>query len=1743
MNDDIYRPISLNYVKDNDFYFSNKNYNNEDFNLQKYQKFKPKDNESYFRIKSIKGAEDKVKHLLSIFLKNYEKEEKSDIFEEIEKTRKSFDINLNESNNDYKRFKKDKSSLKRNSLNVNLNSSFNVSQRKKVRFLDISSFNSKTNSMTKGNKLKRNKTSKKYEKKERNNKKWSRNKTTKNILYINSNSLIKKQKMSKDSYLNFKNDRIIINKSQNNNEIKLKTVIKNKMDNLKKRNKNKKIIFNDSEPNSLLSDFSDNNIIRKSFDKNTNYNNDELTKKDNIKNNIPNKYKQFLNVSQRGSSTLASPKKDKNNSLSQKKITNINRISAINKDTKNIKRSTSVDEEKKDNTNIFKFDKQFKLLKKMLKKSLILHPEDLSMNKEEKMKNKTIINNKNKNTYNYHLKNLQKSIILTNDISHKSMTNIIRNDSKTDLKEKVNNSLLKKSKINNIDDSNKLQDKKTYENINNLENKNLIKFIGSSKNSLEDYTTYIKGKGESYIGKYRVLTHKPIVYDSLDDEEFEDEEEIKTLYLDPNSSFTIIFDLILFTFNIISLFQSPLYLAMNHKFCKKKHITLNFTFNLLVELVNILDLFFGFFRAYYNWEEQLIQKKRIISRKYVTGWFIFDLLSSIPVYTINKICEPQCQENKISLKYYNTVLDNLHYLLISNRILKAFKIFLYNQAWKNISNKLNDYGRITLYFILFLATINYTACIHIFLGRNSYPNWIFITNLDTEPFYHIYICSIYVITMAVTTVGYGDITCYSFSERIFQLFLLIIGIFAYSFLVSFLSNYIQKLNEKSVDFDNKKSILDEIKRNNPNMPHFLYDRIIKFLRHKIIYEKKFKNSIFDCLPLGLKNNLIAAMYKPIIDNFIFFKYFQNTDFNVRVILAFKPIIAYKNDILVNEGDMIEEIMFVKKGILSVELPINIFNHKENIKKYLNRSSLAIEKGPNIQKIGNTTIIKQSLNKAPSFLNISTSMKYNATFNKKLSFFEKQRKEKEEKELERKKNLTYVKIIGIRENEHFGDVLMFLEQRSPLRVRVRSKKCELFFLKKIDAVSISANYPNIWENINKKSIFNYEQLKKSIKNIVEIYCSVKTIQSNDKNIDIDKINRKPNHKMIYKNNSDSNKLSFKEKKEALRSKSINIPKINYSVFFKNNNDLLIKKNNKKNYSLSVRHLKSKIMSSLNSSIHSSSGLNIKRKNKNNNPKSYEKISDIKNQRKEKKEQFGKKVLDAFNGKYKYYKRVNINNNDALQNSNIIIEETEQDISEDTFKNNYRKKRLSTKNKHLTSEMLNELLSIKNNKNSYNSIDNNEEEDIFYDKGINDELFSGEVINVNNEDNLLNRKIIFNNKSDFNNNNINFKNDKIKLLLDSSEDENENNKQKEKKQNNKKKVNIFKKSNETNNSSLNEIKQTQEQFDNNDSNNDNNNNCDLSKNSAVTIYKNKKVNWDNNFLSINNNISFRVDSSYSNFNLISGNRLIKNKLLQNKLKIYLLDEIQNLYQNKNYNSTTNSIILENIKKQNSLADSIQYSDINDRFINSIKPKKKSISLSKINKINKCATNKKYSLYHGFIVSDTFTKALNHSSSNTNNNQRSKIDKIKENMIPSLIENDDDTLSNKRRDKERINQNDRINKDSNKYNIINNNINYINNSIIDIQKKTKRNRNSEMIKPLIKNKKKKNNILSKINNNIQKTNQNLNNPDEFYNNYFNAILGKENKENKKRNTFFFGQQNNELFKLQKDNLGNIKGISKFN
>ena len=1860
--------------------YSENEYKNKNFKIQKYEKFKPKSIlKEKNNTKSLKGAENKVKYLLSMFLKNIETENENsgNIYKpnytlkskdkdsavsfkkkELKKINtatnskklgrtSSFNYHTNKYNS-YKitennKFLKGECTTPKSSLFSNFfhskkvgfhlnnannqkdSNNINVKRAKKKNSINISStmknkerkIVQRTSSYNKAA-YRTNRLIAINESPTINHRKISLNKRGNlNKPSINNNrSLIKKGQLENknNTYINFKNDEQIL---KNNKEYKnkRKNTFKNLINNIVNNNFNKNLknknILNDSNNHSIISESSD-NMNKRSIDiKQSIHNktNDESNKKE--INSIISKHSSIIKKGKYVSSS-----DNKKHSIDLTDLSYKMKSSIKPKKTSDIKNSLDIAQFKRSETTISKnkyqfmnktrlrrLSSNFKSLKQQIKKIIILRPEktkSVKIIKKSSTKSITKKNNKYKKCKsNTQIHNYFKNIIENNN-NNNNNNNKSSKSNKNIINIKTKLSVLSQNSRNSKDNISVQTSsvKKLKTETENQETAKTDKKESSISASSEDYSPHsIQRKNNMFLyEKYRILIHKGILYDSLDDEEFEDEEDINSLYLDPHSFFTITFDSILFIMTIASLFNIPLYLAISHDFCRKKFGIID-GINLFIESLYVLDLFLGFFRAYYNWDEQLIKKNKDIAFKYLTGWFLFDLISSIPAYTITKINEPLCNENELSSGYYNIVLNNLNYLFMGNRLFKILKIFSDNQAWKIVSNKVNVFWNMMINIFLVLAALNYTACLYIFIARNSYPNWILHSKLETRPFKDIYICAIYILIMALTTVGYGDITCYSLSERIFQLLLLVIGIMAYSWLISSFSNYIKKLNERTADFEKKKSILDEIKINNPNLPDSLYERILRYLKFKNFHEKKLKNIIYDCLPVGLKNNLISEMYKPIIKNFIFFKNFQNTDFIVRVILCFKPIIAYKNDILVNEGDMIEEIMFVKRGILSVELPINMTNPQENINKYLNMPLLKIEKGPNVEKIGNSTIIggnsqkykklmksinsidrsnnKSSGKKVNSFMNNST---FGSSLNYTLSLGNRQTLSKKSTI---KIETTYVKILGIRENEHFGDVLMFLEQRSPLRLRVRSKKAELFFLKKMDAVKISTSYQNIWTRINKKSVFNFEQIKKSIRKIVEIYCSVKKVSSFDDD-DVEKMSngiygpqydRKESSIAFHPQNYDLNTsaLNLKKKNTLKRNKSFkDDKKRNYNNFFKNNiidddyfeinnKNINNKKNcgstriEKKGLDISATSKNKLGLSHLSSSSSSSSEKKDKIK------------SDFKNEEISKNKIYNKKLLDAFKGNYKFYKGLNNNNNihqnELKENPSMIIKEEEPDKESSLTLLKYTNSlqqltKISTKKKILNTISFKKSIGKENpikeiedeeedlnnrnikksssslmdwNKNNTNNYDVSISNSSEYEREINMEIYPGEIINVNREESLLFRKINPNgieNLADFDDN-YEFKNTKIEKLINSSQNINQfikynngqnciNLKENKKQDSLKSKENNEVKSMNSSKSNLSE--KSHNKYDtiinDNDSSNlfysQKNNNLNLklsSKNIESPVNMQMKVNWDSKILSINKSISLQFDSSYENSNLISGERLIKSKSLQNKLKSFLIDETSNF---SRFNTNTNSII----KKTNSFAERDNLHGNKNMLHSFIKPIKK-LSLNNINiptklnnmniknkikkKIRNCSSlaNRRSRTISSNLKNFEKTYSFHE---NSNLRPKKNNNKFKTGIGAELFGNSYNKLAPRK---------------SPKNNVINTNTNAFNSSSKELQKKIIRKRRNSIIIMNFPNNKKKDDLLSQINFNIQKTNQNLNNPDEFYSSYFNFLLeGEMGKNNNLKN-----------------------------
>ena len=371
-----------------------------------------------------------------------------------------------------------------------------------------------------------------------------------------------------------------------------------------------------------------------------------------------------------------------------------------------------------------------------------------------------------------------------------------RSDNKsTNIKKRLNKNSFQTKTVT----SNKSINQKLYEYENN-EITDLINKLPEDKNLIEQKNNYKKRKSLIFTKElkeiidlkpdvnsllnhfqkykkekdYRCLLFKGNVYDSLNDEE-ESEEEIEDYYcyLEPDSTFLYIFDSIIFLSSLIILLYLPYYLAKNLYFCQNifDGNTLIFYF---IDILFILDLIINFYRSYYNFDEYLVKQNFLISINYFKTWFLFDLITSIPIFSIIKSLENNCimnniykdtnlNNNGIHSHYYNANPNKIHYLLILIKLIKTFKIFKTNISVRKIgkilygSEFLTDWGNVLLYSFFLLSFLNLSSCFYIFIGRNSLHGWIFYDNLETKNFGHIYIGAIYYIIATVTTVGYGDI--------------------------------------------------------------------------------------------------------------------------------------------------------------------------------------------------------------------------------------------------------------------------------------------------------------------------------------------------------------------------------------------------------------------------------------------------------------------------------------------------------------------------------------------------------------------------------------------------------------------------------------------------------------------------------------------------------------------------------------------------------------------------------------------------------------------------------------------------------------------------------------------------------------------------------------------------------------------------------------------------------------------------
>ena len=633
--------------------------------------------------------------------------------------------------------------------------------------------------------------------------------------------------------------------------------------------------------------------------------------------------------------------------------------------------------------------------------------------------------------------------------------------SKTDYGKSLRD-LLKKNKSNHKNNKQKIEENNNSLNI-SKDNKNINDSINLRNNKRASKSYRLKTERKSLIReRFRFYGPGGVIEDSFDENESDEEYEEDSFLINPESNAFLIYDMIILIGSLYCLIFIP-YDVMGECFCYENKKNIKFYLNYGIDILFIIDLIINFFLEYYNKKDKLIKNRMKIINNYLKGWFFFDFLTALP---FNILYNYYCKyfPNKICYTYEKS---NIVYYLVLLKNLKSIKIFkmpankknqfitrLTEEASDNPS--LNEKKDLIIELLLVLFGLHILSCIHIFIGRYAYPGWIFANELQNFSLLNIYMISVYYLIQTMTTVGYGDISSDSFIEIIFRIILLAVGIICYSWLISNISNSINKQSYASMNFSNDLIILENIRREHTDLPFNIYRDIKNYLEHKHFRRNIYdKNLLINSLAYSLKNNLLFSMYKSEIERFSFFKGISNTNFISELLYNFSSAICKKNEIIMNENEIIEEIVFVKEGRLSLELPIDMEKPEISTEEYLSQRFMNF--AFNCDSDNKFNIDELNISK----LSISSLLEERRESN--LFQIKNEKLKKAEKE---EHKILYLRIFDIHKDEDYGEIYMFYGKRSPFKVKVKSKRAKLYTIKRDNFFSIIDTFKNTFK-INKK----------------------------------------------------------------------------------------------------------------------------------------------------------------------------------------------------------------------------------------------------------------------------------------------------------------------------------------------------------------------------------------------------------------------------------------------------------------------------------------------------------------------------------------------------------------------------------------------------------------------------------------------------------------------------------------------------
>uniref|UniRef100_A0A8C4P191 Voltage-gated delayed rectifier potassium channel KCNH4 n=1 Tax=Dicentrarchus labrax TaxID=13489 RepID=A0A8C4P191_DICLA len=325
--------------------------------------------------------------------------------------------------------------------------------------------------------------------------------------------------------------------------------------------------------------------------------------------------------------------------------------------------------------------------------------------------------------------------------------------------------------------------------------------------------------------------------------------------------------------------------------------------DILVEILFILDILLNFRTTFVSTSGQVVYDARSICVHYVTTWLFVDLIAALPfdlLYAFNV-----------------SVYFGVH-LLKTVRLLRLLRLLQKLERYSQYSAVV-----LTLLMSMFALLAHWMACVWYFIGRKEIESpgswdigWLHeLGKRQTSWNSSHYVTSLYFALSSLTSVGFGNVSANTDSEKIFSICTMLIGALMHAVVFGNVTAIIQRMySRRSLYHTRTKDLKDFIRVH--RLPKALEQRMLECFQTTWSVNNGIDvNELLKDFPDELRADIAMHLNKELLQLPLFESASRGCLRSLSLII--KTSFCAPGEFLIRQGDALQAIYFVCSGSMEV----------------------------------------------------------------------------------------------------------------------------------------------------------------------------------------------------------------------------------------------------------------------------------------------------------------------------------------------------------------------------------------------------------------------------------------------------------------------------------------------------------------------------------------------------------------------------------------------------------------------------------------------------------------------------------------------------------------------------------------------------------------------------------------------------------------------------------------------------------